>query len=72
MEEKRDKILSIYHSSKGIFNLKEIEKAASQQGVVSQSVKASAGGKHMMSYHMIAVKQRAYCGSTTVAHFGRS
>lgn len=38
-EEKRQKILAIYHSSKSIFNLKEIEKAASKQGVVSQSVK---------------------------------
>ncbi|CAN0014555.1 unnamed protein product [Ascophyllum nodosum] len=38
-EEKRGKILAIYHSSKGIFNLKEIEKAASKQGVVTQSVK---------------------------------
>lgn len=40
IDEKRDKILSIYHSSKSIFNLKEIEKSASKQGVVSQTVKA--------------------------------
>lgn len=42
VEEKRGKIMAIYHSSKGIFNLKEIEKAASKQGVVSQSVKVCA------------------------------
>lgn len=41
LEEKRQKILGIYHSTKSIFSLKEIEKAASKQGVVSQSVKAS-------------------------------
>lgn len=40
-DEKRDKILNIYHSTKTIYNLKEIEKAASKQGVVSQTVKAS-------------------------------
>lgn len=39
LEEKREKILAIYHSAKAIFNLKEIEKAATKQGVVSQSVK---------------------------------
>lgn len=39
VEEKRERILAIYHANKTIFNLKEIEKAASKQGVVSQSVK---------------------------------
>lgn len=38
-EEKRERILAIYHSAKSIFNLKEIEKAASKQGVVTQTVK---------------------------------
>lgn len=38
-EEKREKILGIYHSTKAVFNLKEIEKAASKLGVVSQTVK---------------------------------
>lgn len=39
LEEKREKILGIYHSTKKIYNLKEIEKAASKQGVTSVSVK---------------------------------
>ncbi|CAM9762536.1 unnamed protein product [Laminaria digitata] len=39
LEEKRAKILNIYHGTKSIFSLKEIEKAASKQGVVSQTVK---------------------------------
>lgn len=38
-DEKREKILGIYHSTKTVFNLKDIEKAASKQGVVSQTVK---------------------------------
>lgn len=41
LEEKRDKILAIYHSTKMIYNLKDIEKAASKQGVTVQTVKAS-------------------------------
>nr|AEB78308.1 meiotic nuclear division protein 1 [Undaria pinnatifida] len=39
LEEKRAKILNIYHGTKSIFSLKEIEKAASKQGVVSQTIK---------------------------------
>lgn len=41
VEEKRDKILNIYHSTKAIFTLKEIEKTASKQGVTINTVKAS-------------------------------
>lgn len=41
LEEKRGKILNIYHGTKSIFSLKEIEKAATKQGVVSQTVKVS-------------------------------
>ena len=41
LEEKRAKILNIYHGTKSIFSLKEIEKAASKQGVVSQTIKVS-------------------------------
>lgn len=39
LEEKREKILNIYHSTKKIYSLKEIEKAASKQGVTSVTVK---------------------------------
>ncbi|CAN0063618.1 unnamed protein product [Pylaiella littoralis] len=39
VEEKRDKILNIYHSTKAIFSLKDIEKAASKQGVTINTVK---------------------------------
>lgn len=45
LEEKRAKILNIYHGTKSIFSLKEIEKAASKQGVVSQTVKVSGKGQ---------------------------
>lgn len=41
LEEKREKILDIYHSTKKIYSLKEIEKAASKQGVTSVTVKVS-------------------------------
>ncbi|CAM9366144.1 unnamed protein product [Hapterophycus canaliculatus] len=37
LEEKRDKILAIYHSTQAIYNLKDIEKAASKQGVTVQT-----------------------------------
>lgn len=49
-DEKRDKILGIYHSTKTVFNLKDIEKAASKQGVVSQTVKVRGvkGAKKVM------------------------
>lgn len=39
LEEKREKIINIYHSTKKIYSLKEIEKAASKQGVTSVTVK---------------------------------
>eukprot|EP00903_Cladosiphon_okamuranus_P011848 g11131.t1 len=39
LEEIREKILDIYHSTKKIYSLKEIEKAASKQGVTSVTVK---------------------------------
>eukprot|EP00752_Nemacystus_decipiens_P007993 g7141.t1 len=39
LEQKREKILDIYHSTKMIYSLKEIEKAASKQGVTSVTVK---------------------------------
>ena len=39
LEEKREKILDIYHSTKKVYSLKEIEKAASKQGVTSITVK---------------------------------
>jgi hypothetical protein len=37
-DEKRSTILSIYHTYKEPFNLKEIETLASKQGVVLQTV----------------------------------
>lgn len=43
VEEKREKILHIFHSTKKIYNLKEIEKAASKQGVTSVTVKVQRG-----------------------------
>lgn len=36
LEEKRRVVLSIYHTTKDVFNLKEIEALASKQGVVQQ------------------------------------
>lgn len=33
LEEKRQRILHIYHDSKDVFNLKEVEKLASKAGV---------------------------------------
>lgn len=33
LEEKRARILRIYHESKDVFNLKEVEKLASKAGV---------------------------------------
>lgn len=36
VEEKRRVVLSIYHTTKDVFNLKEIEALASKQGVVQQ------------------------------------
>lgn len=39
LEEKRDKVLEIFHESKDVFQLKDIEKLAPKKGVISQSVK---------------------------------
>ncbi|KAJ0412905.1 hypothetical protein ATCC90586_002535 [Pythium insidiosum] len=39
MEEKRERILKIYHESKEVYNLKEIEKLGAKAGVVLQTVK---------------------------------
>lgn len=39
LEEKRAKVLAIFHEADEVFQLKEIEKLASKQGVVLQSVK---------------------------------
>lgn len=33
MEEKRERILHIYHDSKDVFNLKEVEKIGAKAGV---------------------------------------
>ncbi|KAL3163083.1 Meiotic nuclear division protein 1 [Trebouxia sp. C0010 RCD-2024] len=39
LEEKRDKVLEIFHETKDVFQLKDIEKLATKKGVISQSVK---------------------------------
>ncbi|GAB9473179.1 hypothetical protein Gpo141_00010336 [Globisporangium polare] len=39
MEEKRARILHIYHDSKDVFNLKEVEKIGAKAGVVLQTIK---------------------------------
>ncbi|GLD95445.1 hypothetical protein PINS_up004090 [Pythium insidiosum] len=39
LEEKRERILKIYHESKEVYNLKEIEKLGAKAGVVLQTVK---------------------------------
>ncbi|CAI5737222.1 unnamed protein product [Hyaloperonospora brassicae] len=39
LQEKRERILRIYHESKEVFNLKEIEKLGAKAGVVLQTVK---------------------------------
>lgn len=39
LQEKRERILRIYHESKEVFNLKEVEKLGSKAGVVLQTVK---------------------------------
>lgn len=39
LEDKRKTILNIYHTSKEVYNLKEIEGLASKKGVVLQSIK---------------------------------
>ena len=39
LEEKQERILSIYTESQSVFNLKEIEKLGTQKGVVTQTIK---------------------------------
>ena len=39
LEEKQERILSIYAESQSVFNLKEIEKLGTQKGVVTQTIK---------------------------------
>ncbi|RLN14024.1 hypothetical protein BBJ28_00013638 [Nothophytophthora sp. Chile5] len=39
LHEKRERVLKIYHDSKDVFNLKEVEKLGSKAGVVLQTVK---------------------------------
>ncbi|KAG7399781.1 Meiotic nuclear division protein 1 [Phytophthora boehmeriae] len=39
LQEKRERILRLYHESKEVFNLKEVEKLGSKAGVVLQTVK---------------------------------
>ncbi|CAH0520945.1 unnamed protein product [Peronospora belbahrii] len=39
LQEKRERILRIYHESKEVFNLKEVEKLGSKAGVVLQTIK---------------------------------
>jgi len=39
LEEKRDKVLELFHESKSVFNYKEVEKLAIKKGVIQQSVK---------------------------------
>lgn len=38
-EEKREKLLQVYHSTKEVMNLKELEKAGSKEGIVMQTIK---------------------------------
>ncbi|KDO18496.1 hypothetical protein SPRG_16172 [Saprolegnia parasitica CBS 223.65] len=39
LDEKRDRILKLYHESLDVFNLKEVEKLGSKAGVVLQTIK---------------------------------
>lgn len=39
LEDKRDKILEIFHETKSVFNFKEVEKLAVKKGVVQQAIK---------------------------------
>ncbi|TMW62822.1 hypothetical protein Poli38472_005440 [Pythium oligandrum] len=39
LEEKRERILKIYHESKDVYNIKEIEKLGAKAGVVLQTIK---------------------------------
>jgi len=41
LEEKRQRILRIYHESKDVFNIKEVEKLASKAGVGASSPAAA-------------------------------
>ncbi|CAM9789530.1 unnamed protein product [Choristocarpus tenellus] len=38
-EEKSHRLLAIYHTTKRVFNLKEIEKAGAKQGIVINTIK---------------------------------
>ena len=38
MEEKRQRLMKIYHDEKAVFNLKEIEKKGAKAGVVMQTI----------------------------------
>lgn len=67
VEEKRDKILAIYHSTKAIYNLRDIEKAASKQGVTVQTVKVRVTqlhGKHLSAAH------ECHCSPASCCTFG--
>jgi Fe2+ or Zn2+ uptake regulation protein len=39
LEQKRERVLEIFHSNDDVFQLKEVEKEAVKKGVVLQSVK---------------------------------
>ncbi|CCI43066.1 hypothetical protein ABG067_004663 [Albugo candida] len=39
LEEKRERLLQIYHESKEVFNLKEVEKLGAKAGIVLQTIK---------------------------------
>nr|CCA18333.1 meiotic nuclear division protein putative [Albugo laibachii Nc14]CCA18394.1 meiotic nuclear division protein putative [Albugo laibachii Nc14] len=39
LEEKRERLMQIYHDSKEVFNLKEVEKLGSKAGIVLQTIK---------------------------------
>lgn len=67
LEEKRGKILNIYHGTKSIFSLKEIEKAATKQGVVSQTVKVS--GK-WLQLSVLRLQAKLQLQTMTMSHRG--
>ncbi len=39
LDEKRDRLLNIFHENKVVFNFKELEKLAPKKGIVLQTVK---------------------------------
>lgn len=69
LEEKRGKILNIYHGTKSIFSLKEIEKAATKQGVVSQTVKVS-GRWQPAAARRLALADKLQLQAITMSHRG--